>query len=220
VSRSATQRDVFFFSQEIFVEPTATLLTSTKAADWSTRVSVGSPVNATAEQFLNSEQGLGAESTYGLGPRPAGGTFGAPNQYTADISLSRLGGGGPLPPLGRVTFAPSAGTYTTGTLIFLTSPRSDDAVYYRLNGSGPWLTYAQPIILVANALSLEAMARPAGTLQSTPISRASYLTSAPPPLAASPGLDTNRNGLIDSWEGSFGVSDPNADPDRDRFTNL
>ena len=37
-------------------------------------------------------------------------------------------------------------------------------------------------------------------------------------IAAPP--DTNANGLPDTWESSYGVSDPNADPDGDGQTNL
>ena len=33
-------------------------------------------------------------------------------------------------------------------------------------------------------------------------------------------VDTNANGLPDAWEGSYGVNDPNADPDGDGQTNL
>jgi hypothetical protein len=32
--------------------------------------------------------------------------------------------------------------------------------------------------------------------------------------------DTNHNGMDDSWESLYGVSDPNADPDQDGMSNL
>jgi len=219
VSPLAARRNVFFFSQEIFVEPTATLLASAKAADWSTSVSAGSPVNVMSAQFLGSAQGLDLGTDYALGTRPAGGPFGAPNQYASDISLSRLGGGGPTPPLGSVSFAPPPGTYASGTPIYLVPPRSDDTIFYRLAGADPWLAYAGPLTLPDGGFSFEAIARPAGTTQSTPTARAVYVAAAPPPLTAPAGTDANGNGLTDPWEDAFGVNDPNADPDHDNATN-
>jgi len=218
VSPLAARRNVFFFSREIFVEPTATLLASAKAADWSTSVSAGSPVNASAAQFLGSAQGLGLDSPYPLGLRPALGIFGAPNQYASDISLSRLGGGGPTAPLGSLAFAPPSGTYADGTSIYLVSPRPSDAIFYRQNGTDPWVAYAGPLMLPAGGISLEAIARPVGTMQSTPIVRASYVAAAPPPLTAPPCVDADADGLCDSWEDAFGVDDPNTDPDGDLAT--
>jgi hypothetical protein len=210
---------VFFFSQEIFVEPRATLLASAKASDWSISVSAGTPVNASAAQFLGGAQGLGLGSDYPLGQRPVGSTFGAPNQYASDISLSRLGGGGPSPPLGSMTFAPPSGTYASGTSIYLVPPRPGDAIFYRQTGTGPWVAYAGPLSLPAGGIRLEAIARPAGTTQSTPTAHAVYVAATPPPLTAAPCIDGNGNGLCDLWETAFGVTGPNDDPDGDGVIN-
>ncbi len=219
VSPLAARRNVFFFSQELFVEPASTLLASAKAADWSISVSAGAPVNASAAQFLGSAQGLGLGSDYPLGLRPVGTTFGAPNQYASDISLSRLGVGGPAPPLGNITFAPPSGTYASGTSIYLVPPRPGDAIFFRQDGTGPWIAYAGPLTLPVGGIRLEAIARPAGTTQSTPTARAVYVAAAPPPLNAPSCVDSDGNGLCDAWENAFGVTDPNGDPDHDGATN-
>ena len=219
LSPLAARRNVFFFSQEIFIEPTATLLASLKAGDWSTSVGAGSPVNALASEFLGSTQGLGLEEAYPLGARPSGGSIGIPNQYASDISLSRLAASGPPPPLGMVTFAPPSGHYESGTSLYIIPPRPDDIILYRQAQTGSWISYAGPITLPASGLNLEAIARPLGTTQSTPTARATYLSVIPPPMTAPPGPDANGNGLADPWEDAFGLTDPTADPDHDNATN-
>jgi Calcineurin-like phosphoesterase/Purple acid Phosphatase, N-terminal domain len=48
-------------------------------------------------------------------------------------------------------------------------------------------------------------------------------TSSPPALvniSVQSLADTNHNGMDDSWERLYGVSDPNADPDQDGMSNL
>jgi hypothetical protein len=205
--------NVMLLDNPIFQVDHAQLLHSYQVPDWTTAVTVGPPVTASASTFSTSSTGLGTPVVTTLGTPGAAPLGTAVNQMHAQFSLFSFDANlGAAPD--AVIISPDPGTYDTAQKIEFTGLNGGTTVYFRLGATGafqawnsaspPWLT--RPVTVQYYALSTGG----AGTVQS-----ASYSFSQPPALQ-----DADGDGVPDFVEISYGM-DPNggADTDGDGYSD-
>ena len=206
--------NVLLFAQEPFVAPQPGLLASLNASDWTSQVQpIETGFRVQAEKYADQNGGLGSPAPRDVSS-PTGARYALVNQFAPDISVFSY-----APPLGTapagaipdVGFSPPPGAYAHELLIALASSDPAATVFYRLDDSNPWQTYAQPIHIASSA-GIRAFAQRSDGAKS-PVRRASY------DLAAL-SRDADGNGLADAWEQRYNQHDPKADPDGDGFDNL
>lgn len=213
LKRYSVFANVMLLDNPVFRVDHAQLLQSYQVPDWTTAVTVGPPVNASAALFGTSTAGLGAAlaSTLGTPAAVAGGAV--VNQMHTQFSLfsfdSKLGA---VPD--AVVISPDPGTYATAQKIEFTGLAGGTTVYFRMGSTGafqawnsaspPWITRAVTVQYYASSTSGP------GAVQS-----ASYDFSKPAALQ-----DADGDGVPDFVELSYGM-DPagDADSDDDGFTD-
>jgi hypothetical protein len=200
----------------------APVLQVLQAGEWSTAANLnGGTLQVTQERSRAGALGLGNPSliTVPTAAASPAGIYPVVNQRSLAESAVLLGP--PVPQaFADLTFAPAPGTYHLGAspfrVRFTAAPAA--AIFYRTSATQPWSLFdsnAPPAISVTTTFLAYAATSPP-----TPIRAGTYVIADPPSLAVPPAVDTNQNGLPDSWEQTFGLSDPNGDADGDGFTNL
>ncbi len=217
---SQTRANVLLFDSNPDLSPTASLLKTLRVGQWSDSAApAGGKLHVTQEQFLGSATGLGSPASTDVAVLLSG-YFPAVNQRAPLDTVAVLAPPTPVNPL-DVSFSPPAGTYqlkNSAPLAILLSAASNDPIQYRTNSSGHWTLYdpSQPPLIAASTV-VQAFVDAAAP---GPIRSASYVIANAPPAVVPSAVDANHNGLPDSWEKAFGVSDPQGDPDGDGATNL
>ena len=214
---AAVRRNIFFFSQEPFVNSTAVLLHSSRAGDWSvTAVHGPSATAVTALSYINPDNGLSNPFPAFI-PQPAGSWWSGPNQYAASVSLALPGYDLRTITGNAVRISPPPGNYNLGTTVVLSASATAAPIYFRL-GPTAWQLYTGPLELPPGATTLRAFAHTSDG--PTPTITGDYFLTDPPPLTPGTSPDTNGNGLSDAWENAFSLTDPHSDPDGDGADNL
>lgn len=209
--------NVVFFSNEPFVDPSATPLAQASVREWSTATS-GSAFSWNVSAAPITAAGIGSSTTTAYTPA-ASSSFALANQYRANISFKNLEpAAGPRTV--ELAIDPASGNFPVGETITVTvSPSSSgQAVFYRLNG-GTWLSYdAGDPPTVSAATTFDAYS--SGSAGKSPTRSTSYTFTAKSPLTLGASTDADNDGMPDAWEKAFNLSSPTADADNDGFSNL
>jgi hypothetical protein len=227
---------LFLYSGEPWVVPSAMLLGTRDAGDWTTSVM---PPDVHTLMDQGAPAGLGRPDRlplFGIGA-----FFTQPNQISPAISIGALG---PAPAVVRPVpqFSPPPGIYRThrytvqpdpagpviveAPLTITLSALGSTAIRWRLNG-GPWQDYSpehppsfnQNAVLEAYASIRDGQGAPTGA-PAGPMAQGVYTFGPLPGLTPAAFTDADGNGLSDSWEKATGLHDPGGDKDADGFTNL
>jgi hypothetical protein len=218
VERDSLNATVAQFQFEPFVSPQSQLLGFTRAGDWASAPafsnSGGGPiVQVLAEEFRSATNGLGNGVRRSAGPQLPTATHALASQYLESISLATLS-----QPVGElvanVTISPAAGTYRDGVCFQLSSSRTNDLLFYRLNG-GDWTRFSSAVPLY-QATTVEFYGEAAGPQRRSAIGSARYEFSTP-----SLEIDSDNDGVPDFVEIARGL-DPKGgrDSDGDGFSDL
>jgi hypothetical protein len=203
--------------------PDAPLLQVLDLGEWSISAALsGGVLQVAQETFLGSTAGLGPATQVSVSNAMTSplGVFPIVNQRSVNEATVLLGppAGQPIPDL---SFSPAPGAYPLPTNSFLQvkifTP-SMATVYFRTDPAQSWSRYnpANPP-QIASTTTFSAYA---DGIPPSPVRTAAYLIANAPPIAVPSSVDANHNGLPDSWEQAFGITDPNGDADGDGFTNL
>lgn len=213
-SLAQSRANVLIYSADPELSADAPLLQSLRVGEWSDSAALsGGTLTVTHESTVSHTLGLGNPTTSSvLGIL---GLFAAVNQRSAPESSVVLAPPGIQPPT-PISFSPPPGAYplasNTSLAIRMTTTTADP-ILYRTTPSLPWIAYdpGNPPALTASS-SVYAFVN--GSVPS-PIYTAAYIVAPAPPLAPPiPGDPWS------AWAQAFGLTDPNADPDGDGFTNL
>ena len=217
---SQGRANVLLFGANFDLDPNAPLLGTLRVGDWSvSAIPAGGTVHVTREQFLGPTLGLGAPTAADLSVSPLA-LFAAANQRGATESMAVF-----QPPTSAVfadlSFSPAPGTYHLGSdsnLEVQIISATGDPVQYRTGSTGPWTLFdpANPPLL-SSTTTLQAFV---DTALPGPVRCATYVIANAPALVVPPPVDSTHSGLPDSWKQTFGLTDPQGDPDGDGATNL
>jgi hypothetical protein len=228
LSGTKATSNVYTFTGEPWVDPTATFTKSFKTQDWTVTASNnGGVLSVGARSDAGPLTGLGSASSPTVSGATAG-HFAMPNQVRPDVSIATFGYDVGVP-RETLTFQPPPGAYralsepggpSIGFPISISRGpgRPTNDIVYRVN-EGAWTLYdpAKPPTLTATG-TLEAAGEDAsGNIGLTAVGY--YEIGNTAPLASAPIIDSNANGLSDAWEKAFNLTNPNADADGDGFTN-
>ena len=223
---AARVSNIIFTGGQPFVAPGASLAGEEKLLDWTTGLTPGTST-VTITGAVSSLAGLSGATSRNLA-FPSGATHALINQYRPDASVFAVGSGGAGGTArGDVLFSPPAGSYAplpgppAALSITLSPTRSGDSVYYRRGAGTAWsqIDGSVPVSLTASG-PLEAYSQASSGVRS-PVRAAAYLLIAEPPLLApATPPDGDGDGLPDSWENLFGVTNPIVDADGDGANNL
>lgn len=224
---------VFAFTQEPFVSPLTVMTDARRVADWTsgalalpgTRV-----MNVTRETYAGTAAGLGAPAAFNAGTAPAGSAWMLTNQYAPDISIAALSSAKITLNEPEVTISPapqhrvltSLTPAVSETITF--SAAAGVLVFYRTSASQAFQLYSAatpPVISVTTlpqSSTVEYFAQ-AGGVRSR-LHLAAYTFGSSAALSVPAATDSDGDGLADSWENYYGLTDPNGDPDADGMNNL
>jgi len=218
VTPASGQANVLLFTSDPFVAPSVRSLKSLRAGEWSSAPTLagGAPPSVTvrAERFLSSSNGLGSPANVALGAAPAGTTYAMVNQYTNPISIfSARSAVGETPAEAKIQ--PTAGEYPQAIKFSLSANVAGWNLFYRLNATAAWQTYASPVTLFSNAI-VQFYAREGASTRQTQISSAAYRF----PKSASE-MDSDGDGVPDYVEVANGLNPKDgSDSDGDGRTDL
>jgi uncharacterized membrane protein len=142
VLRPGSRRtNLLLYVGEPFVDDNARLVSSLNARDWTTAANgVPQMIQATAEIFQNSTDGLGQSQGISLGKSSTPATHSLPSQYADDVSISIF-----APPVGTsapsLHFNPAPGRYAAPVNVALVSDAPSSQIQYRLGATGAWQNY-------------------------------------------------------------------------------
>ena len=209
--------NVVFLSGEPFVNPDAAPVAQGAVRSWSTAASGGGTSwNVSAADVFAT--GIGGATTTSY-TSSSSATHALVNQYRGNISIRNLEAA-VGPSVVDIAIQPPGGVYREEselTLVFQPTA-ANHSVRYRI-GTGAWINYniQNPPVIDANA-TVEAYAFFGS--QKSPTRSATYTFSSAPPLASAPVTDANSNGMGDTWERAFNLTDPSGDADGDGASNL
>ncbi|MCC5842245.1 MAG: hypothetical protein JJT96_19170 [Opitutales bacterium] len=212
---AALRANVFAFTAEPFIDPTAILLAQFSAPEWTSQPTlVGDQLSVLRETFGGTSTGLGSKAAVNLGSVPMGTAFALTSQFDDAISVHSFeSAAGPLGP--TVEIDPLPGRRSQGFYLSFQPSAIGAPVSFRLN-NGPWEVWSGQSIFIFADTDVAYFIRHPITFVPSAIQHASYRFDIEPHL-----IDSDGDGIPDFVEDFFGL-DPlgGVDTDGDGFTDL
>jgi hypothetical protein len=204
--------NVMTFVGEPLVDSAPQRLQLLRAGDWSTAVTLGVGVQATYETDRGWEQGLGDPTVGDLGSPATNAAYTLDNQFHRAISIHSFDAARGEE-VAVIQISPDPGTYGTSVEVSLSATPAS-TLYYRLDASSGWSTYAAPFTIFAD---VDVQYYALSGAKNSIIRSAAYRFSDAPS-----DLDSDGDGIPDYVELANGLdpAESGLDSDGDGYSDL